>query len=574
MRHFKPLNRLKRLAGLVVPVVTTIIALSFILFVNGCDFVHSTASRNLNVTPETHTLKQVAVDATKGLHSTKSALDVTHTEGDASLDRVRDEAGGKPAVAQSDLAVLKTDTAQAFEIPKGAEGGAQTAAVSALENIRDDAQVGLLVADHALQKLLHFFANRTSGKSSLSESLLCSRDGALTSLGAIVAWAERLKARSELLQFVRRTSPRIFVAGLLKNNCELSLHYSVELLKLSFIYGQSNFQNIFISLYEGGSDAHDCTAQVLLFLKEVLAALEVPHSIRVDQESRPPDRARIDFLQEIRNEALAELYSSRREYDEVVYLSDTFFCASDIIRLLRHSEASIKCGMDFSVGGHGAQFYDTWVAHDMTGNMFSNNVPFVQDENSQNALIEQRAFQVSSCWNGITILRAAVFYSGARFRRSIDSTECHAAETELICRDFRALGHGNIVVDPQVTVTYSREEYIKLRAGLGGQITLGQTALETASPQNIPTISSWQPLPTCDSCAPLDGNPGHDPDRTKIYKFDWHAHYQKHGVPLSHDASTTIHDCTSTFAVSCNLTRGVRLRFIPWERSNSSCMRR
>ena len=55
--------------------------------------------------------------------------------------------------------------------------------------------------------------------------------------------------------------------------------------------------------------------------------------------------------------------------------------------------------------------------------------------------------------NGLLTLRAKVFTDlGARFRRSLDDTECHAAETELICHDFAALGHPKMLVDPQVTV--------------------------------------------------------------------------------------------------------------------------
>ena len=172
------------------------------------------------------------------------------------------------------------------------------------------------------------------------------------------------------------------------------------------------------------------------------------------------------------------------------------------------------------------------------------------------------------------MLRASVFHRGARFRRSIDSSECHAAETELICRDFRALGYGNVVVDPQVTVTYSRKEYINLRAGLGGKVLFGQTSLEKSTLRSIPTIDSWQSAPACDACAPLDGHAGHDPDRTRTHKIDWFAHYKKHGVPISRQKEfQTLHDCNNTFAKSCSLTRGVRSPFIPWNIS-ASCGRK
>jgi hypothetical protein len=51
---------------------------------------------------------------------------------------------------------------------------------------------------------------------------------------------------------------------------------------------------------------------------------------------------------------------------------------------------------------------------------------------------------------------------GARFGRSLDDTECHAVETELICHDFAALGYSKMLVDPRVTVTYTKAEYVAL----------------------------------------------------------------------------------------------------------------
>ena len=41
--------------------------------------------------------------------------------------------------------------------------------------------------------------------------------------------------------------------------------------------------------------------------------------------------------------------------------------------------------------------------------------------------------------------------------------ECRIAETELICHDFAALGYPKMLVDPRVTVTYTKAEYVALR---------------------------------------------------------------------------------------------------------------
>ena len=73
-------------------------------------------------------------------------------------------------------------------------------------------------------------------------------------------------------------------------------------------------------------------------------------------------------------------------------------------------------------------------------------------------------FQVLCCLNGLLTLCASVFTDlGARFRRSLDDMECRIAETELICHDFAALGYPKMLVDPRVTVTYTKAEYVALR---------------------------------------------------------------------------------------------------------------
>ena len=60
-------------------------------------------------------------------------------------------------------------------------------------------------------------------------------------------------------------------------------------------------------------------------------------------------------------------------------------------------------------------------------------------------------FQVLCCRNGLLTLCANVFtHLGARFRRSLDG------------HNFAALGYSKMLVDPRVTVTYTKAEYIAL----------------------------------------------------------------------------------------------------------------
>jgi len=416
-------------------------------------------------------------------------------------------------------------------------------------------------------ELVGYGTKASYSTASTSPLTLCTHDDVITDLYSIRSWALLVQNQSQLVQHVRSRSQRVFIAGLLKNNCDLMLHYSVEILKFLFLYATatgSSFEGIFVSLYESSSDPDDCTVEMLQKFQSILAALHVPHVIQVRGEIRFQGQARIDFLQDIRNAALVELYLSNVAYDEIVYLSDTFFCASDVIRLLRHENASIKCGLDLAVEHGTARFYDTWVAHDITGSSFSNEFPFVQGEISQMRMKLRNAFQVSSCWNGLTILRASVFKLGARFRRSLDVAECHAAETELICRDFRALGQGHFLVDPQVTVTYSRQAHLALRS-VRGEMTLGVTLLSNTTPEDISTVGHWLAEPSCDSCAPLDGHEGNDPDRSKTFKFNWFSFYEKQGVPVAKEEhEVTLHDCETTFASSCKLSRGVNVPFVAW----------
>lgn len=80
------------------------------------------------------------------------------------------------------------------------------------------------------------------------------------------------------------------------------------------------------------------------------------------------------------------LYLSETPLEEVVFLSDAFFCAGDIVHLLRHTEASIKCGLDFDGTTNAMKFRDTCVTHDMSERMITKEVPFVHDIVSSRAL--------------------------------------------------------------------------------------------------------------------------------------------------------------------------------------------
>ena len=377
----------------------------------------------------------------------------------------------------------------------------------------------------------------------------------------ILKWSFLVRANSKLLRLVKSETPRVFVAGLLRNNCELIGHYVVEVLKFVLLYGSDDgFENILLSLFAGGE--RDCSAPTLDLFGELLDIMRVPHVIKTRQCERKPTMARIDFLQRIRNAVMEPLYTSKKSFDEVVFLSDAFFCAGDVVRLLRHSEASIKCGLDFDGVLNAMKFRDTWVAHDISGYMFTKEFPFVRDDASSHAMRSGRPFQVLCCWNGLLTLNAKLFTEhGLRFRRSIDETECHGAETELICHDSAALGFSKILVDPEVTVAYTKAEYIALRDSQPSVRSYSLRRTDLLANRTIHSVEKWSVLPSSTECAPLDGHTGDHPDRGRTHLVDWKVHYVKMGVPVaSNKTVTSLLSCSGPSAHECTLRDGNRTR--------------
>lgn len=376
----------------------------------------------------------------------------------------------------------------------------------------------------------------------------------------ILAWASTVRSESKLVQLVKSATPKVFIAGLLHNSCELIFHFVVEVLKFILIYGDHHsFGNLLVSFYSSGTG--DCTASTLEAFKELLDLIGVPNNIETRGRKKLPGQARIDFLQSIRNAVMQPLYLSEKSFDEVIFLSDTFFCAGDIVRLLRHTEASIKCGLDFDGTVNAMKFRDTWVAHDMSGSMFTKEFPYVYDIPSSRAMDFGAPFQVTCCWNGLLTLRANVFTDlGARFRRSLDESECHAAETELICHDFAALGYPKMLVDPQVTVAYTQAEYNALSASRPSAHSYSLRRTDLFTNESIHTVETWIDRPPSTECAPLDGHDGNDPDRGRVHRVDWNVHYGKVGVPVASEKSTiSLHECTGPKASECVLSGGKRV---------------
>jgi len=96
---------------------------------------------------------------------------------------------------------------------------------------------------------------------------------------------------------------------------------------------------------------------------------------------------------------------------------------------------------------------------------FRNNQPFVSHAESNAAFTRDEPFPVSSCWNGITVVKADLFQTkGLRFRsKRFDSFECGASECELFSRDLWGLGRNRILMVPSVRTAYVFRTFLQLQ---------------------------------------------------------------------------------------------------------------
>ncbi|CAN0231911.1 unnamed protein product, partial [Phaeothamnion confervicola] len=214
---------------------------------------------------------------------------------------------------------------------------------------------------------------------------------------------------------------KYFVAALLHNNEDVFSFWQRELLKVVVALGQPDWSNVYISVYESGSS--DLTKLVLLGLDGLLKTLGVPHSIEMHDPKA--GLSPTEQLARLRNAALRPLFESRETFDQVVYLNDIYFCAGDVLDLVRmvaQHGADYSCSVDYvgrevsnsstlsqsfnycsfiyssfipngpegepsaaaPVQGHDeTRLYDTWVARDAKGANFVNDWPYICDADSQ-----------------------------------------------------------------------------------------------------------------------------------------------------------------------------------------------
>ncbi|PWA02197.1 hypothetical protein BB558_001666 [Smittium angustum] len=206
--------------------------------------------------------------------------------------------------------------------------------------------------------------------------------------------------------------------------------------------------------------------------KVTLDNLGIRNTIVLDEEEKPSNIHRIEYLAKVRNKPIKPLETESlngRIYDKIVFMNDVVFCRNDILELLyqsEHQQSDVTCPLDFDTGtskNNTISFRDTWVARDLNGNKFKKNFQvIVSHEESMERFKKNLPFQVQCCWNGAVVLNAKPFYEpiNLKFRRSnIKQNECAASECSLMCNDFWQNGFRRIVTVPRVLLPYKLNHF-------------------------------------------------------------------------------------------------------------------
>jgi alpha-1,3-mannosyltransferase len=113
-----------------------------------------------------------------------------------------------------------------------------------------------------------------------------------------------------------------------------------NLLRVIYHLGE---QNIFISIYEGGSNDDGHTTAMIETIKTTMEAIGIEFNIEVEGASTGNARDKV-------LKPLKEMYrANERVFNTVVMMGDDLWCAEELLELLFHSRgqaASITCSTD------------------------------------------------------------------------------------------------------------------------------------------------------------------------------------------------------------------------------------
>ncbi|OLY78431.1 Alpha-1,3-mannosyltransferase CMT1 [Smittium mucronatum] len=261
---------------------------------------------------------------------------------------------------------------------------------------------------------------------------------------------------------------KYFFAMNLFNNEEAIPYIRHELMLLFKFFGH---ENVYLSIYENGSK--DNSKALLRDFSKVLELFDIKHKIVLENDPRPKEFHRIQYLAKVRNLALVPLEEQRRNgqvYDKIIFLNDILFCRNDILELVYQSDfqgSDLTCSLDFFSDlekDPPLLFRDTWVARDIKGSRFNQSLEELSDHPESRQRNDQKLpFQVQCSWNGAAILNPKPFYdeNPLRFRRSqVGTSECSASECSLLCNDLWNRGFRRFVVVPEIMVSYRLKDAV------------------------------------------------------------------------------------------------------------------
>lgn len=253
---------------------------------------------------------------------------------------------------------------------------------------------------------------------------------------------------------------RFLIAANFYNNEDTIPIFADEIVKLSKYIGP---ERLFVSVYENGSK--DSSKWQLKRLEGKLIANNIDGLIIPDSTIKPKmdiEIDRIEYFAKLRNKVLDPLFQ-REELSStithVLFVNDVAFSVEDFLHLLftNDMDYDAACSLDFQEVG---TLYDRWVIRDTQGELLAPSYPFFKGVEDQGNIYKREPFPVFTCWNGMMFMKSEPFLKKSlRFRNSFKNDGCYQSECFLICQDLRVLGATNILVNPNVLVTYSPSKY-------------------------------------------------------------------------------------------------------------------
>lgn len=248
---------------------------------------------------------------------------------------------------------------------------------------------------------------------------------------------------------------KFFIAANLFNVEDTLQDWQNEMLKLINYLGE---ENVFVSIFENG-DSTDSTPLMLRFFSNELNSLGIKNHINTNNFVSKHDKERIVFLAILRNMALKPLFRIE-EWDlsnvKVLFFNDIIFTYTDIIKLIETNDQKydLACGLDFY-----ESFYDVWVSLCQDLNYLKFYYPYFSNKIAQNRLINGENIRTFSCWNGVVSIKGEVFKDWSLRFRAAPLEIGRQSECMLLIMDMRNRGYDNVILNPNVKVTYTYYYY-------------------------------------------------------------------------------------------------------------------